>query len=167
MAGAEEWARVLSVLRKSKAFTTGGTEEHKVNLRFTLCSSVSSVVKDFEMSAPETNSARDGWVYAIAALAGIATGAADIFVDDLLFTALIALASCMVLGMLRPVRPWRWVVAMAVFIPLTELAGHLAGIAQPTRAQIYGCFLAALPGVAGAYGGSVVRAVVENLRQGK
>ena len=56
---------------------------------------------------------------------------------------------------------------MAVFIPLTEFAGHLAGIAQPTRAQIYGSFLAALPGVAGAYGGSVVRGVVENLRRGK
>jgi ABC-type multidrug transport system permease subunit len=103
----------------------------------------------------------------LAALAGIATGLADITVDDLLFTALIALASCMALGMLRPARPWRWVVAMAVFIPLTEFAGYLVGIAQPTRAQIYGSFLAALPGIAGAYGGSVVRGVVENLRQGK
>jgi ABC-type multidrug transport system permease subunit len=126
------------------------------------------------MSTPETKqvrfhrgSRRDFRVYMLAALAGIVTGLADITVDDLLFTALIALASCMALGMLRPARPWRWVVAMAVFIPLTEFAGYLVGIAQSTRAQIYGSFLAALPGIAGAYGGSVVRGVVENLRQGK
>jgi hypothetical protein len=38
---------------------------------------------------------------------------------------------------------------------------------KPTRAQVYGSFLAFLPGIAGAYGGSVVRAAVDNLRQGK
>jgi ABC-type multidrug transport system permease subunit len=109
---------------------------------------------------------RDTWAYVLAGLAGMGAGWADIAVDDLLFTALLALASCMLLGLLRPARPWRWVAVMAVFIPLTELAGSLPRFAHLTRAQIYGSFLAALPGIAGAYGGSFMRRVVGHLKQG-
>jgi ABC-type multidrug transport system permease subunit len=92
---------------------------------------------------------------------------ADVVVNDLLFTALLALASCMVLGLLRPRWPWRWVVAVGVFVPLTELAAYLIQTVKPSRAQVYGSFLAFLPGIAGAYGGSFMRGVVENLRQGR
>jgi hypothetical protein len=38
---------------------------------------------------------------------------------------------------------------------------------KPSRAQIYGSFLAFLPGIAGAYGGSLMRGVIENLRHGR
>jgi hypothetical protein len=44
---------------------------------------------------------------------------------------------------------------------------YLAFTVKPTRAQVYGSFLAALPGIAGAYGGSLMRGVLDNLRQGK
>jgi hypothetical protein len=73
----------------------------------------------------------------------------------------------MLLGVLRPRWPWRWVVVVAIFIPLSELAAYLAMHVKPTHGQIYGSFLAALPGIAGAYGGSLMRGVLENLRQGK
>jgi ABC-type multidrug transport system permease subunit len=109
----------------------------------------------------------DAWCYGLAALCGMGAGWADIAINDLLFTALLVLASCMLLGILRPRWPWRWVVGVGVFIPLTELAAYLLLTMKPTRAQIYGSFLASLPGIAGAYGGSVVRNVVDNLRQGK
>ena len=56
---------------------------------------------------------------------------------------------------------------VGVFIPLTVLAAYLIRTVKPSRAQIYGSFLAFLPGIAGAYGGSVMRRVVDNLRQGK
>jgi ABC-type multidrug transport system permease subunit len=110
---------------------------------------------------------RDSPFYVLAALAGIGTGCADVLVDDLLFTALLVLMACMALGMLRPRWPWRWVIAVVVFIPLTELAAHTIMAVQPTRGQVYGSFLTALPGVAGAYGGAVVRRAIDNLRQGK
>lgn len=110
---------------------------------------------------------RDWWVYPLAAVCGIATGWADVIVDDLLFTALLVLAACMVLGMLRPRWPWRWVLTVGAFIPLTELAAYLIRAVKPTPAQIYGSFLAFFPGIAGAYGGAVMRRVIENLRQGK
>jgi len=108
------------------------------------------------MKAPGAN--RD------AALCGIGAGWADVAVDDLLFTALLVVLACMLLGVLRPRWPWRWVLMVGVFIPLTELSAYLVLTVKPTRAQIYGSFLAFLPGVAGAYGGSVIRTVIDNLR---
>jgi ABC-type multidrug transport system permease subunit len=113
------------------------------------------------------SASRDGWVYLLAALCGVGAGVADVLVDDLLFTALLVLASCMLLGVLRRQRPWRWVLIVGVLIPLTEMAAYLVRTINPTRAQIYGSFLAFLPGIAGAYGGSVLRGVADNLRQGK
>jgi ABC-type multidrug transport system permease subunit len=105
--------------------------------------------------------------YLLAALFGMGTGWADVAVNDLLFTALLVLAACMTLGLLRLRNPWRWVVVVGIFLPLTELAGYLILTATPTRSQVYGSFLAALPGIAGAYGGSLMRGVLDNLRQGK
>jgi hypothetical protein len=105
--------------------------------------------------------------YLLAALAGAGIGWADVAVNDLLFTALLVLMACMLLGLLRPRWPWRWVVVVGIFIPSSELAAYLALTVKPTRAQVYGSFLAALPGIAGAYGGAVVRGVIDNLRQGK
>jgi ABC-type multidrug transport system permease subunit len=110
---------------------------------------------------------RDLFFYLLAALCGIGAGWADVAVDDLLFTALLVVLVCMLLGTLRPRRPWRWVLVVGIFIPLTELAAYVLLTVKPTRAQIYGSFLAFLPGVAGAYGGSLMRAVIDNLKQGK
>ena len=105
--------------------------------------------------------------YVLAALAGIGTGCADVMINDLLFTALLVLMACMLLGLLRPRWPWRWVVVVGVFIPLSELAAYLVFTVKPTQGQVYGSFLASLPGIAGAYGGSLMRGVIDNLRQGK
>jgi len=110
---------------------------------------------------------RDAWFYLLAALCGIATGWADVVIDDLLFTALLVLAACMLLGTLRPRWPWRWVVVVGAFVPLTELGAYLLRTVKPTRVQVFGSFLAFLPGIAGAYGGSLMRGVMDNLWQGK
>jgi ABC-type multidrug transport system permease subunit len=114
-----------------------------------------------------TKGGRDALFYALAALCGIGTGWADVTVNDLLFTALLVLASCMLLGTLRPRWPWRWVVVVGGFIPLTEFVAFVVLTVKPTRAQVYGSFLAFLPGIAGAYGGSLMRGVMDNLWQGK
>jgi ABC-type multidrug transport system permease subunit len=105
--------------------------------------------------------------YVLAILFGIVAGSVDVAINDLLFTALLVLAFCMLLGALRPRWPWRWVIVVAVFIPATELAAYLVMTVKPTRSQVFGSFLTALPGIAGAYGGSVMRSVIDNLRQGK
>jgi hypothetical protein len=116
-------------------------------------------------SEPSTHS--EAWFYVVAALCGAGTGIADVMVNDLLVTALLVVASCMVLGVLCPRWPWRWVLVVGVLIPLIELAAYVVRTVRPTRAQIYGSFLAFFPGIAGAYGGAVMRRVFENLQQGK
>src|ERR1700684_4626114 len=108
----------------------------------------------------------DAPFYLLAALAGMGTGWVDVAVNDLLFTALLVLMACMLLGLLRPRWPWRWVVIVGMFIPLTELAAYLILTVKPTRAQVYGSFLAALPGIAGGYGGGVACGGVQKLRAG-
>lgn len=111
--------------------------------------------------------ARDTWVYLLAAVCGIVAGCADVAINDLLFTALLVVGAGLLLGMWRPRHPWRWVITVGVFIPLTEIAAYLLLTVKPSRAQVYGSFLAFLPGIAGAYGGSVMRTVINNLQQGK
>jgi hypothetical protein len=116
-----------------------------------------------------SSAGRGDWpFYGLAALCGIGTGWADVVINDLLFTALLVLAACMLLGTLRRPRwPWRWVVVVVVFIPLTELSAYLVMAVKPTRSQVFGSFLTALPGIAGAYGGSLMRGVLDHLRQGE
>lgn len=110
---------------------------------------------------------RDRWFYLLAAAFGIGTGWADVAINDLLLTALLMVSSCMLLGISRPRWPWRWVLTVGMFVPLTEFGAYLLLTMKPTRAQIYGSFLAFLPGIAGAYGGAIMRRMVDNLRHGK
>ena len=114
-----------------------------------------------------SESAGDTWFYLLAEACGIGTGWADVAINDLLLTALLVLMACILLGMLRPRWPWRWVLVVGTFIPLTELAAYILLTVKPTRAQVFGSFLAFLPGIAGAYGGAIMRRVMDNLRQGK
>ena len=137
MAGAEERAGILSVL----------------------------TIVDLRLANEKPK--REWWVYLLGALCGVAAGCADVVINDLLLTALLVLSSCILLGLLRPGWAWRWVLTVGVFVPLTELAAYLVMTVKPTRAQIYGSFLAFLPGIVGAYGGAVMRRVVDNLREGK
>jgi ABC-type multidrug transport system permease subunit len=116
---------------------------------------------------PKLVAGRDYPFYVLAALCGVGTGWGDVIVNDLLLTALLVVASCLLLGMLRPRRPWRWVLSVGLFVPLTEFAAYLLLAVKPSRAQVYGSFLAFLPGIAGAYGGSVMRKVFDRLMEGK
>jgi ABC-type multidrug transport system permease subunit len=86
-------------------------------------------------------------------------------VGDLLLTALFVLASTMVLGMLRPERPWRWIIAVGVFVPIVQLLAYVFLTEKPYAAQLYESCLGFLTGIAGAYGGSVVRRGVNELRK--
>jgi hypothetical protein len=152
MAGEEEWEMVLQILRSTE-YLVASTQSSR------------AAIMTIDSASPLARS--DVPFYLLAALAGTGTGWVDVALNDLLFTALLVLMACMLLGLLRPRQPWRWVAAVVIFIPTAELAAYLVMTVKPTRAQIYGSFLTALPGMAGAYGGAVVRAVVENLRQKK
>jgi hypothetical protein len=116
---------------------------------------------------PERKPGGDGFYYLLAAMSGALAGWLDIKVGDLLLTAMVVLAANMLLGFLSPRRPWRWVVLVGVFVPVVEGLAYFYLSEKPARAQIYESFLAFLPGIAGAFGGSVGRGVVDNLFAGK
>jgi len=103
----------------------------------------------------------------LAVLLGGLAGLVDVKVGDLLFTALLVLAPCMLFGALRPQRPWRWVASVGVCVPVADLLAYLIMTQKPDRAQIYESFLVFLPGIAGAYGGSLGRKVINELLSGK
>ena len=112
---------------------------------------------------PERKPGGDVFYYLLAAISGALAGWLDIKVGDLLLTAMVVLAANMLLGFLSPRRPWRWVVLIGVFVPVVEWLAYFFLAEKPARAQIYESFLAFMPGIAGAYGGSVGRGVVDNL----
>jgi hypothetical protein len=99
----------------------------------------------------------DALIYFLGSLLGIGAGVVDLRFEDLLATALLVLASTMLLGVLRPQRPWRWIPLVASFVPVVELLAYLLLTVKPYRAQIYESFLGFLTASAGAYGGAVLR----------
>jgi len=103
----------------------------------------------------------------LAALSGMLAGWLDIKVGDLLLTAMVVLAACMLLGILSPRKPWRWVLLVGVFVPVVEWLAYFFLSQKPERAQIYESFLAFVPGIAGAFGGAMGRVLVDNLFAGK
>jgi hypothetical protein len=116
---------------------------------------------------PKRKSGGDVFYYLLAVVSGAAAGWLDIKVGDLLLTAMVVLAANMLLGFLSPRRPWRWVVLVGVFVPVVEWLAYFFLSEKPERAQIYESFLAFVPGIAGAFGGSIGRGVVDNLFAGK
>jgi len=105
----------------------------------------------------------DRFYYLLAAIAGALAGWLDIKVGDLLLTALVVLLANILLGFLRPRKPWRWVLLVGVFVPVVEWLAYFFLSEKPERAQIYESFLAFVPGIAGAYGASVGRRLMDNL----
>jgi len=112
---------------------------------------------------PEKKSDGDAFYYLLAALSGMLAGWLDIKVGDLLLTAMVVLAACMLLGILSPRRPWRWVLLVGVFVPVVKWLAYFFLSQKPERAQIYESFLAFVPGIAGAFGGAMGRVLVDNL----
>ncbi len=107
--------------------------------------------------------ASDTPYYLGALLLGVLAGWMEVRIGDLLFTALLVLAPCILLGCLRPQRPWRWTVVVGICVPVADLLAYLILTQKPDRAQIYESFLAFLPGLVGAYGGSLMRGVINNV----
>jgi len=110
---------------------------------------------------------KDGVVYIAGTLFGLLAGWLDLRVADLLLTALIVLAATMMLGVWRPRRPWRWVVLVAVLVPVLHALAYLLWKERPERAQVYESFLGFLTGTVGAYAGSVMRRAFNSLSVGK
>jgi hypothetical protein len=112
---------------------------------------------------PEPHARNTGTAYILAVVLGLCGGVLDVKFGDLLLTALFVLASTMLLGALRPHKPWRWTLIVACCVPMVQLLVYLLLAKKPYRAQIYESFLGFLTGIAGAYGGSFGRRGMDEL----
>ncbi|MBV9573930.1 MAG: hypothetical protein JOY93_07720 [Acidobacteriales bacterium] len=109
------------------------------------------------------NPENDLRIYFLAAGLGICAGVLDVKAGDLLLTAMFVLASTMLLGAMRPERPWRWPLVVGIFPPIVQFMAYLFLTEKPYRAQIYESFLSLLTGIAGAYGGALARKAFNEL----
>ena len=66
----------------------------------------------------------DRGIYILGGVLGIVAGVLDVKFGDLLLTALFVLMATMLLGALRPQRPWRWTLTVAVVCPAGQLAAY-------------------------------------------
>jgi hypothetical protein len=104
-----------------------------------------------------------------ALLLGVGCGALHVLVEtmdepDPLLSALAVTVCTMLLGLLRPARPWRWVLLVGIPVPMAlAIASIVIPTAHFTRASIGGSFLVSLPGCAGAFGGSILRRKITEL----
>jgi hypothetical protein len=105
----------------------------------------------------------DIFIYLLGVLFGLSAGLLEITAGDLLATALFVLVSTMVLGFLRPQRPWRWIVVVGVFVPLLRVAAYLVMTQKPYRAQVWESGLGFVTGAAGSYCGALARKGVDEL----
>jgi len=112
---------------------------------------------DSEPMSNQSDSRTDTMLNLFGVFLGLCAGVLDVKIGDLLLTAMFVLASTMLLGLLRPQKPWRWTLLVGVFVPVVQLLAYWLVTAKPYRAQIYESFLGFLTGIAGAYGGSVAR----------
>lgn len=107
--------------------------------------------------------ATDILIYVLAVLLGLAAGTLEITIGDLLVTAIFVMISTMALGFARPRHAWRWMVIVAVFVPLFRLTAYLLLTQKSDRAQMWESGFAFLIGTVGAYAGVLGRRGVDEL----
>src|SRR5581483_1114061 len=125
------------------------------------------VAEDSISTNQQASRRSDTLFYILAVTFGMLAGWVEVQVRDLLFTAPLVLAPAILLGTLRPAKPWRWTILLGIFVPIADLLAYFLLRQRPDRAQIYESFLVFLPALVGAYGGAFMRGVLNNVLQGK
>jgi hypothetical protein len=107
-------------------------------------------------------SGRDWPFTAIALACGALIGYAQVKLGELAISALLVAMVTMMLGAVRPRRPWRWALLVALCVPAAQLVAYL-GREHFTRGATIGSFALLAPAFVCAYGGAVGRKLVDEL----
>ena len=111
-----------------------------------------------------THESRTALMYAIAVVLGALCGALHVGLEDPLLTPLAVLSATMLMGFLRPHRPWRWIIFVGLPVPIVTVIALATGYIKVwDRALIAGAILSILVGCAGSVGGSVFRRFFDNV----
>ena len=105
--------------------------------------------------------------YLLGIFLAAASGWVQVRIHDLLLTALMVLASAMLLGALAPERPWRWALGFLVVVPLVQIMASILETEKTTRGEFLESLLTFLPATVGAYGGAVLRRALRSVHNGQ
>ena len=103
------------------------------------------------------------FIYLLAFAMGLFSGWVNEKVDDALLTALCVLFFTMLMGVWKKEQPWRWLLLVWSGVPLMLAYYHFVVGWPHDRGQVYGAFLQALSGSAGAFGGHFMRQVINRV----
>ncbi|HEY1800740.1 MAG TPA: hypothetical protein VGG46_07375 [Terriglobales bacterium] len=101
--------------------------------------------------------------YVLGTILGLGAGAIDVWLGDLLVTAVFVMLSTMLLGLLRPERAWRWTVLVAVCVPLVQILAHSFLKEHISLSHVQLSFSGFLTGTVGAYAGAFARMGIDLL----
>src|ERR1700686_3417897 len=107
--------------------------ERRADAGFTLTRKIGDMTTAWGQILPDKKSDGDGLYYLPAVMLGALAGWVNIKVGDLLLTAMVVLAACMLLGILSPRKPWRWVLLVGVFVPVVEWLGGFFFLSKQGR----------------------------------
>jgi hypothetical protein len=105
------------------------------------------------------------WIFAL--LLGVGCAAVRYFIPDPTVSALPACAAAMLLGAIRPEKPWRWGLVLAALVPLADLYSKLAHEFVQTGRVEGSIIIGLASGFVGGYGGSAMRRMTVNVFNSK
>ncbi len=100
----------------------------------------------------------------LALVAGLLTGAVDFNATEPQPAALMVLVFAGILGFSQPRNAWRWAIIVALGLPLAQLLLLQFGFhpRDPVGPGVYGTLIALIPAFIGAYGGVLLRRVIQS-----
>jgi hypothetical protein len=102
-------------------------------------------------------------VWIIGVIFGLLAAAIHVLVPEQGLTFLWVMLTTMILGCWKREAPWRWMLLVVPCIPIADLVHKILRPQQVSRAAMWGAVLMILPSVAGAYGGSYMRLMIDNV----
>ena len=102
-------------------------------------------------------------VWIVGVFLGLIAAAVHLIVPEQGLTFLWVMVSTMILGCWKRDAPWRWIVLVVPFIPIADGIHKFLRPMQVSRAAMWGSALAILAAIPGAFGGSYMRQMIENI----
>ena len=102
-------------------------------------------------------------VWIVGTCFGVIAALAHLYVTEQGLTFLWVMLSTMILGCWKREAPWRWILLVVLFVLIADLIHKFLRPMQVSRASLWGAALSLLAAVPGAYGGSYMRLMIDNI----
>jgi hypothetical protein len=102
-------------------------------------------------------------VWIIGIVFGALAAVIHVLVPEQGLTFLWVMMTTMILGCWKRHAPWRWILLVVPFVPIADIVHKFMRPQQVSRASMWGAVLIALVAVPGAYGGSYMRQMINNI----